>query len=69
MVEQHRFTQRYAPKERPGEMLLVAAMHQLVKDNPRRGCRYTTTCLRREGWRVNYKRVHRLWKQEGFKVP
>lgn len=50
-------------------MLLVAAMHQLVKAHPRRGCRHIVTCLRREGWRVNYKRVHRLWKQEGFKVP
>lgn len=44
-------------------------MHTLVKENPRRGCRYITCLLRREGWRVNYKRVHRLWKQEGFKVP
>lgn len=47
----------------------MAAMRRLVKDNPRRGCRYITTCLRREGWQVNRKRVHRLWKQEGFKVP
>lgn len=68
-IEQHRSTQRYAPKERHDEMLLVAAMHQFVKDHPRRGCRYITTCLRRQGWRVNHKRVHRLWKQEGFRVP
>ena len=25
--------------------------------------------LRREGWRVNKKRVHRLWRKEGLKVP
>ena len=25
--------------------------------------------LRREGWRVNKKRVHRLWREEGLKVP
>lgn len=25
--------------------------------------------LRREGWRVNHKRVERLWRQEGLKVP
>ncbi len=68
-IEQHRSTQRYTPKQRPDELLLVAAMHDLVKKHPRRGCRYITTCLRRQGWRVNYKRVHRLWKQEGFKVP
>ena len=68
-IEQHRSTQRYTPKQRPDELLLVAAIHQLVKKHPRRGCRYITTCLRREGWRVNRKRVHRLWKREGFKVP
>ena len=44
-------------------------MHKLVRENPRRGCRYITTLLRRKGWRVNYKRVHRIWKKEGFKVP
>lgn len=25
--------------------------------------------LRLEGWRMNRKRVHRLWRQEGKKVP
>lgn len=25
--------------------------------------------LRNEGWRVNHKRVERLWRQEGLKVP
>ncbi len=25
--------------------------------------------LRREGWRVNHKRVERIWRQEGLKVP
>ena len=49
--------------------MLVAAMHRLVRANPRRGCRHIATLLRREGWRVNDKRVHRLWQQEGFKVP
>lgn len=68
-VGQHRGTQRYIPKERNGELLLVHAMHELVRKLPRRGCRHIAACLRREGWRVNYKRVHRLWKQEGFKVP
>lgn len=33
------------------------------------GCRMITATLRSQGWRVNYKRVHRLWKREGFKVP
>ena len=69
VISQHRSTQRYKKKERNDEILLVAAIHQLVKEHPRRGCAYITACLRRSGWRVNHKRVHRLWKQEGFKVP
>ena len=44
-------------------------MTRLVRGNPRSGCRMITAYLRAEGWRVNYKRVHRLWKREGFRVP
>ncbi len=51
------------------EGALLEDMKRLVKDNPRRGCRHITLLLHREGWCVNYKRVHRLWKQEGFRVP
>lgn len=28
-----------------------------------------TRLLRQEGWQVNFKRVYRLWRQEGLKVP
>ncbi len=66
---QQRSTQRYAPRQADGEGALLARIDGLVKENPRRGCRYITALLRREGWHVNYKRVHRLWKREGYKVP
>ena len=35
----------------------------------RYGYRRITAMLHREGWRVNHKRVERIWKQEGLKVP
>ena len=35
----------------------------------RYGYRRITALLRREGWRVNHKRVERIWRQEGLKVP
>ena len=35
----------------------------------RYGYRQLTNLLRIEGWRVNYKRVERLWRPEGLKVP
>lgn len=66
---QHRSTQRYAGLPRSDETALLARMQELVEKNPRRGCRYISQLLRAEGWKVNYKRVHRLWKQEGYKVP
>ena len=35
----------------------------------RYGYRQITNLLRIEGWQVNYKRVERIWRQEGLKVP
>jgi putative transposase len=69
VAQQHRSTQRYRPKIKSDEERLIKDMHRLVQENPRRGCRHITTLLQQEGWRINYKRVHRLWKLEGFKVP
>jgi putative transposase len=37
--------------------------------HPRYGYRRIWAWLRREGWRVNRKRVHRLWRQLGLRVP
>lgn len=44
-------------------------MHELVRENPRFGYRMITGLLRGEGWRVNVKRIHRLWVREGLRVP
>jgi transposase InsO family protein len=38
-------------------------------EHPRYGYRRVTALLRADGWVVNRKRVHRLWKSEGLKVP
>jgi putative transposase len=44
-------------------------MIALSRENPRYGYRRVWALLRREGWPVNKKRVHRLWRKEGLKVP
>ena len=44
-------------------------MTQLASDYGRYGYRRVTALLWAEGWRVNHKRVERLWRQEGLKVP
>lgn len=48
---------------------LVARMHELVRLHPRYGYRFIWAKLRQEGWHVNVKRIYRLWRREGFKVP
>jgi len=47
----------------------VKRLHELAAKHPRYGYRMTTGMLRLEGHRVNFKRVHRLRRQEGLKVP
>jgi len=44
-------------------------MLELVAKHPRYGYRRIWALLRREDWRVNRKRIYRLWRQEGLKVP
>lgn len=67
---QPRGTQRYQPQDISAEeKKLVARIHELVRKHPRYGYRFITAKLRQEGWRVNCKRVYRLWRQEGLKVP
>jgi putative transposase len=69
VLDQARSTQRYRSVPRDGEEAIVRRMHDLVRRHPRRGYRMVCGMLRLEGWRVNFKRVHRLWRREGFKVP
>ena len=65
-----RSTQRYRPKEvSTEEEKLIVCLHELARKYPRYGYRMMTAKLRQEGWHVNRKRVYRLWRQEGLKVP
>ena len=47
----------------------MACMHELVREYPRYGYRFIWAKLRQRGWHVNVKKVYRLWRREGFKVP
>jgi transposase InsO family protein len=48
---------------------LVKRMVTLSTENPRYGYRRVWAVLGREGWAVNKKRVQRLWREAGLKVP
>jgi transposase InsO family protein len=49
--------------------LLVKRMLELARAHPRYGYRFIRAKLRQEGWQVNAKRIYRLWRREGLKVP
>lgn len=68
-VHQARSTQRYEPQKRSQEEALLARMLELSGKRPRYGYRRIWSLLRREGFKVNRKRVHRLWRLNGLKVP
>ncbi len=69
LVGQHRSTQRYAGVPGDFELRLVKAMNQLAERNPRYGYRRVHALLVADGWAVNRKRVERLWRLEGHRVP
>jgi putative transposase len=66
---QPRSTQRREPVPKEEDKRLRARIHELVREWPRRGYRYITELLRAEGWGVNEKRVLRIWREEGLRVP
>jgi transposase InsO family protein len=69
VLEQPRMTQRYEPKNPDKDNILIADMRRLAGKHPRYGYRFITAKLRQAGWRVNHKRVQRLWRKEGLQVP
>lgn len=64
-----RSSQRYVRKIADTEQRLVKRVTELAEEYGRYGCRRITALLHLEGWRVNHKRVERIWRQEGLKVP
>ena len=66
---QHRSTQRQLPRGCADEERLVADMIELTRQYGRYGYRRVAALLRDAGWQVNDKRVERLWRREGLKVP
>ena len=66
---QHRSTQRQRPSGLTDEASLTADIIELARAYGRSGYRRVTALLNQAGWHVNHKRVERLWRREGLKVP
>jgi transposase InsO family protein len=70
VLGQHRSTQRRIPRGRDDEEQLIADIVELVRRYGRYGYRKIAALLRSTaGWVVNDKRVERIWRREGLKVP
>ncbi len=69
MLGQVRSTQHRQVRKRPDEEALRGDVVKLASRYGRYGYRRVTALLRAEGWAVNHKRVERIWRQEGLKVP
>lgn len=69
MLGQCRATQRYEETKSDDEEILRARIVALAKEYGRYGYRRITALLEMEGFRVNHKRVERIWREEGLKVP
>jgi len=69
VVNQPRSTQRYASGRPAKDAKLAAELRRYALEHPRRGYRMAAAHLRRQGMKVNTKRVARIWRQERLRVP
>ena len=66
---QHRSTQRHEPSELERDAAVRARLRELSRERPRWGYRRAHARLVEEGFELNRKRVQRLWREEGLRVP
>ena len=69
IVGQHRSTQRHRQAGADPDAELRQRLRRFAKDHPRWGYRRAHAVLHREGWVLNRKKVQRLWREEGLRVP
>ena len=69
MLKQHRSSQWREPKRADDEDALTFAIIELATRYGRYGYKRITVLLKADGWHVNHKRVARIWRREGLKVP
>jgi putative transposase len=65
----HRSTVRRPLKRGDDEEALTEDIIRLAQKYGRYGYRRITALLQAEGWRVNHKRVERIWREQSLKVP
>jgi transposase InsO family protein len=69
VLGQSRTTQRYQPRRPADERKLLAEMRRIACRDQRFGSPRVYRELRVRGWRVNHKRIQRIWQEENMQVP
>ncbi len=69
LLDQPRSTQRFVGQPKDDDVRLTKKILDYVRERPRWGYRRIAQLLRRNGDLINVKRVYRLWKAAGLKVP
>jgi putative transposase len=69
VVGQHRSTQRHEPRRADDDGAVRSRLREISTERPRWGYRRAHHLLCEEGWEINRKRVQRLWREEGLRVP
>jgi len=69
VLDQPRSSQRFEAKPKDQDERLTKRILQFVRERPRWGYRRISQLLRRDGETINMKKMYRLWKASGLKVP
>lgn len=69
VLDQPRSSQRYEGQPKDEDQRVSKRILELVRERPRYGYRRIAVLLRRDGEVINDKRMYRLWKAAGLKVP
>jgi putative transposase len=69
VLGQARSTQRHRPLHAVEQDTLTRSIILLASQFGRYGYRRVTALLKHAGWRVNHKRVERIWRDQGLRVP
>ena len=69
LVQLSRTSLRYRSRRGQRDVALADELGRLARRHPRYGYRRMCALLRHRGWNVNPKRVARVWREAGLRVP
>lgn len=69
LVGIQRSSARYQRHARQGEVETVALIREYAHEQPMDGYRIIAAMSQHDGFRINRKRVYRIWRQEGLQLP